>query len=29
LYRKYGFAAERTLWNGGRQLWLQRGLERA
>ncbi|MGH8064447.1 MAG: GNAT family N-acetyltransferase [Candidatus Entotheonellia bacterium] len=29
LYRKYGFAAERTLWSGGRQLWLQRWLEMA
>jgi GNAT superfamily N-acetyltransferase len=27
LYGKCGFAAERALWNGGRQLWLQRWLE--
>jgi ribosomal protein S18 acetylase RimI-like enzyme len=27
LYGKCGFAAERVLWNGGRQLWLQRWLE--
>jgi ribosomal protein S18 acetylase RimI-like enzyme len=27
LYRKVGFVAERVLWNGGRQLWLQRSLE--
>jgi ribosomal protein S18 acetylase RimI-like enzyme len=29
LYRKFGFVAERVLWNGGRQLWLQRSLETA
>jgi ribosomal protein S18 acetylase RimI-like enzyme len=27
LYRKLCFGAERALWNGGRQLWLQRALE--
>jgi ribosomal protein S18 acetylase RimI-like enzyme len=27
LYRKCGLVAERGLWNGGRQLWLQRSLE--
>ena len=26
LYRKLGFVAERALWDGGRQLWLQRPL---
>ena len=26
LYRKLGFVAERALWHGGRQLWLQRML---
>jgi GNAT superfamily N-acetyltransferase len=29
LYQKCGVAAERTLWDGGRQLWLQRSLENA
>jgi hypothetical protein len=29
LYRKCGFAAERPLWAGGRQLWLQQQLETA
>jgi ribosomal protein S18 acetylase RimI-like enzyme len=29
LYRKCGFVAERPLWDGGRQLWLQRSLENA
>jgi ribosomal protein S18 acetylase RimI-like enzyme len=29
LYRKLGFAAERALWHGGRQLWLQRSIETA
>jgi ribosomal protein S18 acetylase RimI-like enzyme len=29
LYGKCGFAAERILWDGGRQLWLQRSLENA
>ena len=27
LYRKVGFRYERPLWNGGRQLWLDRSLE--
>jgi ribosomal protein S18 acetylase RimI-like enzyme len=27
LYRRLGFVCERTLWNGGRQLWLQRSLQ--
>jgi ribosomal protein S18 acetylase RimI-like enzyme len=26
LYQRLGFVAERALWNGGRQLWLQRSL---
>jgi ribosomal protein S18 acetylase RimI-like enzyme len=27
LYRRLGFASERALWKGGRQLWLQKSLE--
>ncbi len=27
LYRSLGFAAERALWNGARQLWLERPLD--
>lgn len=27
LYRRLGFASERALWNGGRQLWLQKSLD--
>ncbi len=27
LYRRLGFRAERALWQGGRQLWLERSLE--
>jgi GNAT superfamily N-acetyltransferase len=29
LYQRLGFVAERVRWQGGRQLWLQRPLERA
>jgi hypothetical protein len=29
LYQRLGFVAERVRWQGGRQLWLQRSLERA
>lgn len=29
LYQRLGFRAERALWRGGRQLWLQRSLDTA